>query len=33
VQSLMTSSGSGDLHPGSSVELEVATSEVLVTHG
>jgi putative spermidine/putrescine transport system ATP-binding protein len=33
VQSLMTSSGSGDLHPGSSVELEVATSEVLVTNG
>jgi putative spermidine/putrescine transport system ATP-binding protein len=33
VQSLMTSSGSGDLHPGSSVELEIATSEVLVTHG
>jgi putative spermidine/putrescine transport system ATP-binding protein len=33
VQSLMTSSSSGDLHPGSSVELEVATSEVLVTNG
>jgi len=33
VQSLMTSSGSGELHPGSSVELEVATSEVLVTNG
>jgi putative spermidine/putrescine transport system ATP-binding protein len=33
VQSLMTSAGSGDLHPGSSVELEVATSEVLVTNG
>jgi putative spermidine/putrescine transport system ATP-binding protein len=33
VQSLMTSFGSGDLHPGSSVELEVATSEVLVTNG
>jgi putative spermidine/putrescine transport system ATP-binding protein len=32
VQSLMTSSGSGDLHPGSSVELEVSISEVLVTH-
>ena len=32
VQSLMTSSGSGDLHPGSSVELEVTTSEVLITH-
>ncbi len=33
IQSLMTSSGSGDLHPGSSVELEVATSEVLISHG
>ena len=33
VQSLMTSSSSGDLHPGSSVELEVSTSEVLVTNG
>lgn len=32
VQSLMTSSGSGDLHPGSSVELEVSISEVLVTN-
>ena len=32
VQSLMTSSSSGDLHPGSSVELEVSTSEVLVTN-
>jgi len=32
VQSLMTSSGSGELHPGSTVELEVTTSEVLVTH-
>jgi putative spermidine/putrescine transport system ATP-binding protein len=32
VQSLMTSSGSGDLHPGSTVELEIKTSEVLVTH-
>ena len=32
VQSLMTSSASGDLHPGSSVELEVAISEVLTTH-
>ena len=32
VQSLMTSSGSGDIHPGSSVELEVTTSEVLITH-
>lgn len=33
VQSLATSSGSGDLHPGSSVELEVVISEVLVTNG
>ena len=33
VQSLMASSASGDLHPGSSVELEVATSEALVIHG
>jgi len=32
VQSLMTSAGSGDLHPGSTVELEVTTSEVLVTY-
>jgi putative spermidine/putrescine transport system ATP-binding protein len=32
VQSLMPSSGSGDLHPGSLVELEVTTSEVLTTH-
>ena len=32
VQSLMTSAGSGELHPGSSVELEVTISEVLITH-
>jgi putative spermidine/putrescine transport system ATP-binding protein len=32
VQSLMTSSGSGDLHPGNSVELEVTSSEILITH-
>jgi putative spermidine/putrescine transport system ATP-binding protein len=32
VQSLMTSAGSGELHPGSSVELEVSISEVLITH-
>jgi putative spermidine/putrescine transport system ATP-binding protein len=32
VQSLMTSSASGDLHPGSSVDLEVTISEVLTTH-
>jgi len=32
VQSLMTSSGSGDLHPGTTVELEVTSSEILITH-
>ena len=33
VQSLMTSSGSGDLHPGSPVELEVGITEALVING
>jgi putative spermidine/putrescine transport system ATP-binding protein len=32
VQALMTSSGSGDLHPGTTVELEVTSSEILITH-
>ena len=32
VQSLMTSASTGDLHPGSSVQLRVLTSEVLVAN-
>jgi putative spermidine/putrescine transport system ATP-binding protein len=32
VQSLMTSASTGDLHPGSSVQLRVLSSEVLVAN-
>jgi molybdopterin-binding protein len=32
VQSLMTSAATGDLHPGSEVQLQVLSKEVLVTN-